>query len=122
MKTPYTDISLANELNNLIKRIKKLKVKGYAIIEIIPISKSGTTFDNIKNLFRYFASEEIEYPENKEYRIEFRNYAQNENYLQIEWNGYNWLVRIIKKENDYIIKEYLQVYEELKNLIIPVEN
>lgn len=32
MKTPYTDISLANELNNLIKRIKKLKVKGYAII------------------------------------------------------------------------------------------
>ena len=122
MKTPYTDVSLANELNNLIKRIKKLKVKGYAIIEIIPISKSGTTFDNIKNLFRYFASEEIEYPENKEYRIEFRNYAQNENYLQIEWNGYNWLVRIIKKENDYIIKEYLQVYEELKNLIIPVEN
>lgn len=122
MKTPYTDISLANELNNLIKRIKKLKVKGYAIIEIIHISKSGTTFDNIKNLFRYFASEEIEYPENKEYRIEFRNYAQNENYLQIEWNGYNWLVRIIKKENDYIIKEYLQVYEELKNLIIPVKN
>ena len=122
MKTPYTDISLANELNNLIKRIKKLKVKGYAIIEIIHISKSGTTFNNIKNLFRYFASEEIEYPENKEYRIEFRNYAQNENYLQIEWNGYNWLVRIIKKENDYIIKEYLQVYEELKNLIIPVKN
>ena len=113
------DTSLAIELNNLIKR---LKVKGYAIIEIIQISKSSTTFDNIKNLFRSFTSEEIEYPENKEYRIEFKNYAQNENYLQIEWNGYNQLVRIIKKENDYIIKEYLQVYEELKNLIISVEN
>ena len=71
--------------------IKKLEKKGYIVKTIFPILPNSFGFN-----------EDFEFT--------------TEDFSNIKWNGYNWLVVIDRKTDEYFGTSYLQAYKDILNL------
>lgn len=103
--------------------IKNLEKKGYIVKIIFPILPNSFEFnDNFENLINDngFWLEDIKYPEGEE-PISFGEDIEDfefttEDFDNIKWNGYNWLVVVDKKTGEYSGTSYLQAYKDILNL------
>lgn len=105
--------------------IKKLEKKGYIVKTIFSILPNSFGFnDDFENLINdnAFWLEDIAYPEGQE-PINFGENIEDfefttEDFDNVNWNGYNWLVQIDKKTSDYSGTSYLQAYKDIMNLTV----
>jgi len=107
---------------SLEKIVKDLEEKGYVVKTIFPILPNSFGFnDDFENLIddNCFWLEDIAYPEGQEPI----NFGKNEDfefttedYNNIKWNGYNWLVAIERKIGKYSSTLYLQAYKNILEL------
>ena len=100
--------------------IKKLEKKGYIVKTIFPILPNSFGFnDDFENLIddNAFWLEDIAYPEGQE-PINFGEDFEftTEDFDNVNWNGYNWLVVIERKIGKYSGASYLQAYKDILNL------
>lgn len=103
--------------------IKKLEKKGYIVKTIFPILPNSFGFnDSFENLIddNGFGLEDITYPEGQEHII-FADDIEDfefttEDFNNVNWNGYNWLVHIDKKTSDYSGTSYIQAYKNILEL------
>ena len=101
---------------SLEKIVKDLEEKGYIVKTIFPILPNSFGFnDNFENLINdnAFWQEDIVYPEGQE-PIKFGEAI--EDFDNVNWNGYNWLVVIERKIGKYSGASYLQAYKDILNL------
>jgi hypothetical protein len=101
---------------SLEKIVKDLEEKGYIVKTIFPILPNSFGFnDNFENLINdnAFWLEDIVYPEGQE-PIKFGEAI--EDFDNVNWNGYNWLVVIERKIGKYSGASYLQAYKDILNL------
>ena len=108
---------------SLEKIVKNLEKKGYIVKTIFPILPNSFGFnDNFENLINdnAFWLEDIVYPEGQE-PIKFGEAIEDfefttEDFNNVNWNGYNWLVVIERKIGKYSSTLYLQAYKDIFNL------
>ncbi|BEO98164.1 hypothetical protein FNCP11_04800 [Fusobacterium nucleatum] len=103
--------------------VKDLEKQGYIVKIIFPILPKSFGFnDNFENLINDngFWLEDIKYPEGEE-PINFGEDIEDfefttEDFNNIKWNGYNWLVVVDRKTDKYSGNSYLQAYKDILNL------
>lgn len=103
--------------------VKDLEKQGYMVKTIFPILSNGIGFnDNFENLIEDngFWLEDIKYLEGQE-PIKFGEDIGDfefttEDFSNVNWNGYNWLVIIDRKTGEYSWTSYLQAYKNIMNL------
>nr|DAV27706.1 MAG TPA: hypothetical protein [Caudoviricetes sp.] len=103
--------------------VKDLEKQGYIVKIIFPILPNSFGFnDNFENLINDngFWLEDIKYPEGEE-PINFGEDIEDfefttEDFNNIKWNGYNWLVVVDRKMGEYSGTSYLQAYKDIFNL------
>ena len=108
---------------SLEKIVKDLEEKGYVVKTIFPILPNGFGFnDSFENLINDngFWLEDIAYPEGHK-EINFGEDIEDfefttEDFNNVNWNGYNWLVVIERKIGKYSGASYLQAYKDILNL------
>lgn len=110
---------------SLEKIVKDLEEKGYVVKTIFPILPNSFGFnDDFENLIddNGFWLEDITYPEAQEPIIFAEDIEDfeftTEDFDNVNWNGYNWLVQIDKKTSDYSGTSYLQAYKDIMNLTV----
>ena len=106
---------------SLEKIVKNLGEKGYTVKTIFPILPKSLGFnDDFEDLINDYGFwlEDITYPEGQEPIIFGEDIEDfeftTEDFNNVNWNGYNWLVCIDKKNSDYTM--YLQAYKDIMNL------
>lgn len=108
---------------SLEKIVKDLEEKGYVVKTIFPILPNSFGFnDSFENLINDngFWLGDIAYPEKQE-PISFGEAIEDfefttEDFNNVNWNGYNWLVAIERKIDKYSGASYLQAYKDILNL------
>ncbi|PHI03534.1 hypothetical protein KSU03_06085 [Fusobacterium polymorphum] len=105
---------------SLEKIVKDLEEKGYVVKTIFPILPNSFWFnDRFENLINDngFWLGDITYPEGEE-PINFGEDFEftTEDFNNIKWNGYNWLVVVDKKTGEYSGTSYLLAYKDILNL------
>ena len=93
--------------------VKDLKKQGYIVKTIFPILPNSFGFnDSFENLINDngFWLGDITYPEGEDFEFTI------EDFNNIKWNGYNWLVVIDRKTGEYFGTSYLQAYKDILNL------
>lgn len=103
--------------------IKDLEKQGYIVKTIFPILPNSFGFnDSFENLINDngFWLEDIIYPEGHK-KINFGEDIEDfeftiEDFNNIKWNGYNWLVVIDRKTDEYFGTSYLQAYKDILHL------
>ena len=110
---------------SLEKIVKDLEEKGYTVKTIFPILPNSFGFsDSFENLINDngFWLEDITYPEGQGPVIFSEDIEDfeftTEDFNNVNWNGYNWLVCIDKKISDYSGTSYIQAYKDIMNLTI----
>ena len=100
--------------------VKDLEKQGYILKIIFPILPNSFGFnDDFEILINdnSFLLEDIKYPEGEE-PIKFGEDFEftTEDFNNIKWNGYNWLVVIDRKTGEYSRTSYLQAYKNILEL------
>lgn len=100
---------------SLEKIVKDLEEKGYIVKTIFPILPNSFGFND-----NAFWLEDIVYPEGQE-PIKFGEDIEDfefttEDFNNVNWNGYNWLVVVDRKTGEYSGTSYLQAYKDILNL------
>lgn len=110
---------------SLEKIVKDLEEKGYTVKTIFPILPNSFGFnDSFENLINDngFWLEDITYPEGQGPVIFSEDIEDfeftTEDFNNVNWNGYNWLVHIDKKTSDYFGTSYLHAYKDIMNLTV----
>lgn len=101
---------------SLSDKVKRLKENKFIIASIINLSTIvNTNYDNIiKDILENYNITELEYPE----KLEKINIQGIENYKNIDWKDYNWLVVIVDVKEKYNLIHHTQLYKDLEKLEI----
>ena len=94
------------------EKILKLQEKGIFLKKIVSLSLANTKFDEpIKEILENYGTR-FEYPEKLSERVNLKeiNIFDN-NYKEIDWKDYNWLVVAYKLKDRHILKIHLQLKE-----------
>lgn len=101
------------------KKILKLQEKGIFLKKVVSLSLANTKFDEpIKEILENYGTR-FEYPEKLSERVNLKeiNIFDN-NYKEIDWKGYNWLVVAYKLKDRHILKIHLQLYKRIENFFV----
>lgn len=106
-------------METLEEKIKEYKLKNIYIRNIVSLSIADTRFNsNIIELLKIYGTS-FEYPEKTTERVnlDFLRNIDNEIHL-IDWKGFNWLVIAYKFKTRHDLEIHIQLYKEIKNLLI----
>lgn len=101
------------------EKILKLQEKGIFLKKIVSLSLANTKFDEpIKEILENYGTN-FEYPEKLSERVNLKEiYTFDNNYKEIDWKGYNWLVVAYKLIDRHNLKIHLQLYKRFENFFV----
>lgn len=106
-------------MKTLEEKIKEYKLKNIYIRNIVSLSIADTRFNsNIIELLKIYGTS-FEYPEKITERVNLEILKNiDDEFQMIDWKGFNWLVIAYKFKTRHNLEIHVQLYKEIKNLLI----
>lgn len=101
------------------EKILEMQEKGIFLKKIVSLSLAKTKFDEpIKEILENYGTK-FEYPEKLSERVILKDFnIFDNNYKEIDWKGYNWLVVVYKLIDRHDLKMHLQLYKRIDNFFV----